>query len=478
MIVNEISLKKLFTYTSSVYDIDGNFKGVKRENCKSKVKASTISKMMFASMMCGHSSINELNHINKNRTTRFNMLYNRREYIPRTHGLRDAIKDIDYHQIERINQSVIQKAKENKVFRKNRVDGLTVMAWDGVELSETKKNIEGLPEREYEDIGEIRKYIKYTCGMNVGPLANIMVISKQHLETEKVKTKSGKERSKTVGETTMFQNLWEESEKLIGGVIDVHVFDALYLNQNVMNLINESGKYFVIRLKDEKREIYEDSEGLFNNRCADKRYEIVETITVREIKYSKEAKKKDKTKRKIRQTKREMTDIKLGEKKLLKEETIIKKNSIIKEKVYEKVITRKEVWSDIFEITGYKGKVKVVKAIEERDKGKKQEIHTVTNMLSHDEETILKIMHLRWNIENNGFRTLKQRYNLEHIYIGEHNAINYIVQMIFLVFNLLELYVKIRLKEKIDITWGMVNRIFEQELHSNKSIKILLGNTS
>ena len=52
-------------------------------------------------------------------------------------------------------------------------------------------------------------------------------------------------------------------------------------------------------------------------------------------------------------------------------------------------------------------------------------------MLNYSEETILKIMHLRWNIENCGFRTLKQRYNLEHIYIGNINSINYIVQMIF-----------------------------------------------
>lgn len=124
---------------------------------------------------------------------------------------------------------------------------------------------------------------------------------------ERKKTKSGKERNKTIEETTMFQKLWKESEKLIGGVIGVHVFDVLYLNQNVMNLINQSGKYFVIRLKYEKREIYEDSEGLFNSRDADTRYEIVETIIVRETKYTKAAKKKDKIKTKIIKAKRNIT---------------------------------------------------------------------------------------------------------------------------------------------------------------------------
>lgn len=479
VIANEITLKKFFTYTSSVYDIDGNFKELKRKNCRAKVKASTVAKIMFSSMLCGHNSINELNNVNKCKSTKFNMLYKKGEYIPKMHGLRDAIKDTDYLQLEQMNQVVIQKAKENKFFRKNKIDGLTVMAWDGVELNETKKNIKGLPEREYEDIGEVRKYIKYTCGMNVGPLANIMVISRQHLETEKLKTKSGKERNKTIGETTIFQNIWTESEKLIGGVIDVHVFDALYLNQKVMNLINKSGKYFVIRLKDERREIYEDSEGLFNNREADKKYEIVENIIVRETKYSKEAKKKNKTQTKIRREKRDITEIKLGEKTLISKRDIIKKNSTIKEKVYQRVITRKEVWFDIFPIKGYKGKVKVIKSVEENSNSKKkQEIRVVSNMLNHDEETVLKIMHLRWNIENCGFRTLKQRYNLEHIYIGELNSINYIVQMIFLAFNLLELYIKIRLKEKINMTWDMITRVFEQALHNDKVLMKIFTNTS
>ena len=60
------------------------------------------------------------------------------------HGLRDCIMDTDYRQIEDINKAVILKAKENKVFRNNKVDGLTVVVWDGVESYETTKNIEGL----------------------------------------------------------------------------------------------------------------------------------------------------------------------------------------------------------------------------------------------------------------------------------------------------------------------------------------------
>ena len=196
------------------------------------------------------------------------------------------------------------------MFRNNKVDGLIVNAWDGVEISETIKDIVGLPERERKE--GIRKYVKFECCMNIGPNANIMLTATQLLEREKVLTESGAERAKTTGETKIFEEEFSNVEKLMGCSIDVHVFDALYLNQNVTTLINEAGKKFVMRIKDKKRDIYKDAEGLFKNREPDKEYEIVEIITVKDIKYSKKAKKKDLTKRKTRTIKRKKTDKKIG----------------------------------------------------------------------------------------------------------------------------------------------------------------------
>ena len=144
------------------------------------------------------------------------------------------------------------------------------------------------------------------------------------------------------------------------------------------------------------------------------------------------------------------------------------------------MITRKEVWDDMFELTGYKDNARVVRSLETSCKNGKesiQEIYVVTNMVEYEVETILKIMHLRWNIENCGFRTLKQRYNINHIFIGNVNAINYIVQMIFLVFNLLELYTKFRLKVELRMSWNTIFKIFERELHTDKAL-IKLFNTS
>ncbi len=127
-------------------------------------------------------------------------------------------------------------------------------------------------------------------------------------------------------------------------------------------------------------------------------------------------------------------------------------------------------------MVGYEDPVRVIRSVETKYSGNKEivnEIYLATNMLEHEVETILKIMHLRWNIENNGFRTLKQRFNLEHIFIGDINSINYIVQMIFMVFNLLQLYMKIRLKNEIKVEWHVITKSFMMEMHNDKNLYLL-----
>lgn len=260
--------------------------------------------MVFSSMLCGYKSINEIIQTNNNKNTDFKGIFSKKEFIPKMHGLRDCVKDTDYNQIRIINDSIIKKAKENKIFRKNKIDGLAVIAWDGVELTETTKNIDGLPEREHAD--GIRKYIKYTVAMNVGEKANILIDSKQLMEKEKVITESGAKRAKTTSETKQFEEMFESVNRKMG-TVDVHVMDALYLNRNITNMINDNSQYFVIRITDETRTIYKDAKELFDKNEPLKEYEIVEIITNKKVKYSKAAKKKDIEKTKVRTEIRNVT---------------------------------------------------------------------------------------------------------------------------------------------------------------------------
>lgn len=449
---------------------------------KTKTEAVTGAKLIMASCLCGHQSINELISTVHNKGTSFKNLFNKKEYIPKMHGLRDCISNTDYKQIENFNYSVIEKAKENKIFKKNLVDGLMVVAHDGVEISETNKNIENLPEREHKD-GNINKYIKYLCSMNVGPKANLVLMTKQLTEHETVVTENGRKKAKTIGETTAFLEMLPALDKVMGKAIDVNVFDALYLNTNVMNEIDESGQYFVIRMEDETKHIYKDAKGLFEKSKPIHEYEVVEITREIEIKYSKKAKHKDVKKIKKKIEKRKVTDKSIGERYFVKEEISTRKNSIKKTKTYEKVIKKIKVWdADGFEYSTYKGNLRVILSVEEyksENTIKTQEIYIVTNMINHEVSTIIKIMHLRWNIENNGFRKLKQQYKLNHIFIGNFNSINYIFQMIILVSNLLELYLKIRLKEIVEITYIMRNKIFEKQIQNIVDIgKIMIEDST
>lgn len=88
--------------------------------------------------------------------------------------------------------------------------------------------------------------------------------------------------------------------------------------------------------------------------------------------------------------------------------------------------------SDKFEYYGYT--VKVIKY--EADKGKKQKIYVASTDVYMSEKTINKIIHARCDIENNGFYELKHKWNMNHCYIADENAINVIWQMIMMSYNL------------------------------------------
>lgn len=107
-------------------------------------------------------------------------------------------------------------------------------------------------------------------------------------------------------------------------------------------------------------------------------------------------------------------------------------------KEYKSKGKRIKYWSDKFEYYGFK--VKVVK-YEEDKKGKKQEIYVACTDINMSEKTINKIIHARWDIENNGFYELKNQWNMNHCYIANENAIDVILQMIMMSYNLWELYI-------------------------------------
>ena len=456
-----IKLANLLTYANNVYQIGEKINSLERKNSNSKIKASTGVKTVFAGIMCQNRSIHEMMET-IHTVGNLKNIYAPNEIIGKTHGLRDCLIDTPSEQVKNINEQLIKKVKENKFFRKNVIDGLAVIAADGVEEFETNKEIKGLPERKHKD-ERITKYYKTLGIMNIGENKQIMLGLEelQAKESEKINEKieaenKGKriteerinEKIKAEGEVTVLKRIIPKIEKRIGKTFDVIVLDALFANAPVLNCIKENGLDAVVRFKEERRDIYKDAMGMFEKREADLEFELVEKRQKIKTKYSKESHKKDKQK-----TKEEQEERKISEREIGKIEEISRKkvnNKKCQKEIIEteKVLKRVKVWSDEFDLINYEyGKVRFIRYEEEMSKGKHQTILVVTTLLQQDLRTILKIMHGRWLIENNGFRVLKDRYNIDHCYVGELNAIRLINEIIMLVYNLVNLYINVRTRK-------------------------------
>lgn len=91
--------------------------------------------------------------------------------------------------------------------------------------------------------------------------------------------------------------------------------------------------------------------------------------------------------------------------------------------------------------------------------------------LDLNEKTINKIIHARWDIENEGFNELKNYWNMNHCFIANENAIDVIMQTIMISYNLWELYLYGHLHDfkKSKITkLGYIEEIKERVLIAKK----------
>ena len=329
-----MKLKSLFNYGNSIYQLKEKFNRLKRKNKKAKIKASTAAKIMAIGILCQNRSINEIEET-INDVGSLKNIYTPKEKEAKTHGLREALKDTNYKQIKLINEGMLEKTKENKLFRKDTIDGLSVIAVDGVEEFDTKKKIKGLPERNHSD-GTKSRYYKCLGVMYLGEKTQYMIELEElkakeakeiEKELEKNKKKNTEEKIKAEGEITVLKRFLPELKKKIGRDVDVIVSDVLFSNVPVLNAVKENGFEIVTRFKDERRDIYKDAEGMFRNRGADKEYEEVEIKTKVETNYSKRSHKRNKVKTTKEIITREITKGEIGIKKKIETKTTKKKNS-------------------------------------------------------------------------------------------------------------------------------------------------------
>ena len=69
-------------------------------------------------------------------------------------------------------------------------------------------------------------------------------------------------------------------------------------------------------------------------------------------------------------------------------------------------------------------------------------------------EEMRELAHLRWDVENNGFKELNQKVRTKHLYSHHDNAQQAVLLILFLVFNLLQLYL-LNYMERLHPFYGM-----------------------
>ena len=234
------------------------------------------------------------------------------------------------------------------------------------------------------------------------------------LGQEMLKPRDGAEKDE--GELTGGKRLIERLKECHGHFADVIVADALYLNAPFINTLKANGLEAVIRLKDERRLLFKDAESLFNRGDG-------------------------------------------------------------KKEAFQKGKKRIEVWDlKNFEMENTPYKFRVVRYEEHWEEKGKEEIRRmwlVTTLEQADYRVLWEIMNRRWDIEENGFHQLKTYYHAKHCYC--HEAVEVIFNLMIIGFNMRELYLYRRNRgfEKSGITRKSVNRIFCDELLTEKVKKIL-----
>ena len=199
--------------------------------------------------------------------------------------------------------------------------------------------------------GETEYFYRSVVCMIIGKSPHVI------LGQEMLKPRDGS--GKDEGELTGGKRLIEQLKKRHGHFADVIVADALYLNAPFINTLKENGLEWVIRLKDERRMIFQNAERLF---------------------------KQDEGKK---------ASFWKGKKKI-------------------------EVWDlSGFKMEGCPYKLRVVRYHEQwEENGKETErfMWLVTTLEAADYRVLWEMMHRRWDIEENGFHQLKTYYHAKHCY--------------------------------------------------------------
>lgn len=406
-VLNEkLELKKLLTYIKSVYLIPQKIKSLTDKRKRKSIPLFNILMPVLLMLLLQYESFHTFWSSPESMKKRLRHCIKGK--IPKVDAVRDMLLQVNSEELKAIHDTMIDRVKRNRVLHGGTIGGYVTVAIDGLELfSSYKKKMDDCLTRTHKN-GETEYFYRSVVCATIGSNPHLI------LGQEMLKPRDGAEKDE--GELTGGKRLLKNLKKRHGRFADVVVADALYLNAPFINTVTELGMDAVIRLKDEKRLIFQDAEGMF---------------------------KKD-----------------LGKKECFKREK-----------------TTIEVWDLCgFEMQGTKQKLRVIKyreSAEEKGKTQIQEVWLATTLESADYKVLWKMMHRRWDIEENAFHQLKTYYHAKHCYCK--NAVENIFWLEIIAFNSRELYLFRRIKnfEGSKITRTSVSRKFQDNLLTDDFRKLL-----
>jgi hypothetical protein len=302
-------------------------------------------------------------------------------------GLRDGIEDN------------IWRAERNKVFREGSYGTLRCVAIDGWEpfcsydrhcpyCLTRKKSVKNPATGEEEK--RTQYYHRYVVAMLIGPTLDVVLDIEPVLNAEARRDLG--EDAHHEGELTAAHRLVDRLHDTYGTFIDALVLDALYANGPMMTKLDKHGYGGFIVLKKRDNEPLKEALALWKDG-------------------------------------RPCQEIDDDEKK-------------------EHV----KLWDvdNIDTLDTYQGKVRVIRAVITKNTGARKTwcFALVGQARKISRQTALKTIRSRWHLENTGFGQWVKYWNLGRVYRHTQNAIQAILLLWMLVFNLLQLFVYRRLKRQ------------------------------
>jgi len=425
-------LKRLWQYCNKIFKLNEALQQLKDQGFSKKYNEPFLTAILLVAMFMRLRSFNALKQSLKNNSKRWEKLLDGK-VPPSISTLERGIEKSDIDGLNQINRINNHKLHRNKVFNiDNASYGLMVMAVDGHETFASerrccpqcltrKKTIKVKTKVKVEEKGTIKfevkeeekevteYYHKYVvCQLT---LCSVPVI----IDIESLGPGEGE---LTAGKRLIKRILKEQSRR-----VDVFCFDALYLDSDLLNMLEEKKKFWVAVLKQENREAYKEIDRLMPST------KPIETeINKREV------------------TLWDMKEL-VGWDKL--------------KKPFRALVSYEEYW-----------KWELNPKTREKEKVLKTQVwRWLTNMPSiYKAEIVYKFGHGRWDVENRGFHDLVTNCRFDHPFHHDPTALLAMMWIISISFNLSYAFYQKNLKPQLK-EWIKTRLQLAEEIRS--SIKTL-----